>query len=254
MLHLSHELDILEAWKAVLFVCLVIWGRSGLTSSNNKWNVSSYILLIKCSVSDSPGLMISFFITRNQTCLYTNILSCTRRNFSTVSLDILPKFSLMDEEVTISAKNLIPQSIVKLETRLAKSDERFNFVSSNLYKVGDSGSISTDSDPPLASSSYQGCHGSGPLWSVQALPGHKPRLWPQNIGDHLTYELTLRDPASDEVLVRGSAVKSFMAAGVKRVVVREGPLRGVLFLPPEPGPAVITINGGAMNNQVPEDR
>ena len=198
--------------------------------------------------------MISFFITRNRTCLYTNILSCTRRKFSTVSLDILPKFSLMDEEVTISARNLLPQSIVKLETRLAKPDERFNFVSSNLYKVDDSGCISTVSDAPLPSSSYQGCYGSGPLWSVQALSGHKPRLWPKNIGDLLTYELTLRDPASDEVLVRGSAVKSFVASGVKRVVVREGPLRGVLFLPPEPGPAVITINGGAMNNQVPEDR
>ena len=237
-----------------MLVWLVICGRSGVTGSNNQRNVSSYILLTKCSVSDSPELMISFFITRNLTCLYTNILSCTRRKFSTVSLDILPKFSPMDEEVTISAKNLLPQSIVKLETRLAKPDERFNFVSSNLYKVDDSGSISTVSDAPLPSSSYQGCYGSGPLWSVQALPGHKPRLWPKNIGDPLTYELTLRDPASDEVLVRGSAVKSFVASGVKRVVVREGPLRGVLFLPPEPGPAVITINGGAMNNQVPEDR
>ena len=192
--------------------------------------------------------MKSFFFIRNQT------LCFPRRNLSTVSLDISPKFSLMDEEVTISAKNLIPKSLVKLETRLAKFDERFCFVSSNLYEVGDHGSISTGSEAPLPTSSYQGCHRSGPLWSVQSLPGHKPRLWPQNIEDPLTYELTLIDAASDEVLARGSAVKSFVAAGVRRVEVREGPLRGVLFLPPEPGPAVITINGGATNNRVPEDR
>ena len=189
-----------------------------------------------------------FFIIRNQT------LCFPRRTLSTATLDISPKFSLMDEEVTISAKNLIPKSLVKLETRLAKFDERFCFVSSNFYEVGDHGSISTASDTSLPNSSYQGCHRSGPLWSVQSLPGHKPRLWPLNIEDPLTYELTLTDAASDEVLATGSAVKSFVAAGVRRVVVREGPLRGVLFLPPEPGPAVITINGGAMNNRVPEDR
>ena len=210
--------------------------------------------MIKCSVSDCSRQMKSFFIIRNQKNLYTNLLCYTRRNFSTASLDILPKFSLMDEEVTIYAKNLIPQSVVKLETRLTKSDERFNFVSSNFYQVCKDGSFSSVSEAPLPPSSYQGCHRSGPLWSVQSLPGHKPRLWPQNIGTHLTYELTLSDAASDEVLTRASAVKTFLASGVKRVVVREGRIRGVLFLPPEPGPAVITIYGGASNNRVPEDR
>ena len=192
--------------------------------------------------------MKSFFIIRNQT------LCFPRRTLSTATLDISPKFSLMDEEVTISAKNLIPKSLVKLETRLAKFDERFCFVSSNFYEVGDHGSISTASDTSLPTSAYQGCHRSGPLWSVQSLPSHKPRLWPLNIEDPLTYELTLTDAASDEVLATGSAVKSFVGAGVRRVAVREGHIRGVLFLPPEPGPAVITINGGAMNNRVPEDR
>ena len=38
------------------------------------------------------------------------------------------------------------------------------------------------------------------------------------------------------------------------VKVREGPLRGVLFLPPNPGPAVITIYGGVNKGKVPEDR
>lgn len=41
---------------------------------------------------------------------------------------------------------------------------------------------------------------------------------------------------------------------MSRVVVREGPLRGVLFLPPKPGPAIITIYGGVNNGHVPEDR
>ena len=128
------------------------------------------------------------------------------------------------------------------------------FQFSNFYTVCGDGSFSSVSSAPLVPSSYHGCHRSGPLWSVQSLPGHKPRLWPQSIGTHLTYELTLCDAASDEVLTRASAVKSFLAAGVKRVVVREGCIRGVLFLPPEPGPAVITIYGGASNNRVPEDR
>ena len=36
--------------------------------------------------------------------------------------------------------------------------------------------------------------------------------------------------------------------------MREGPLRGVLFLPPEPGPAVITLYGGVNGDNVPETR
>ena len=39
-----------------------------------------------------------------------------------------------------------------------------------------------------------------------------------------------------------------------RVEVSEGPFRGVLFLPPNPGPAVITIYGGVNKGKVPEDR
>ena len=36
--------------------------------------------------------------------------------------------------------------------------------------------------------------------------------------------------------------------------MREGAVRGVLFLPPQPGPGVITIYGTVNNGQVPEDR
>ena len=191
---------------------------------------------------------------RNHVCLFTNFKGFAKRVFSTVSLEISPVLSQMDEEVTISAKNLVPNSRVKLETRLTKSSERFDFSSSNLYAVTEQGSVSTACQAPLADSSYQGCHRSGPLWSLRPLPGHKYRLWPQDISHPLTYELTLSDAASGEILARTSAVKTFLASGVRRVVVKEGSLRGVLFLPPEPGPAVITIYGGVMNNQVPEDR
>ena len=202
----------------IIIRCTCVQDKSGQTSPKPE-EVTFFIC------ADAPRLMTRLLIRirHNRICLASEFLY-SRRNSSHVSLNISPQFSLLDEEVTITATSLRPRSVVKLETRLVNPEERFSFASSSSFRVGEHGSLSTADDAPLEDSSYQGAHGSGPLWSVQSLPGFRPRLWPRNIEDKLTYEITLSEAGTEEVLASGQTVKSYVGPGVMRVVVREGSL------------------------------
>ena len=169
-------------------------------------------------------------------------------------LSVSPASSLLDQEVTVAGTGLVAGSQVRLETRLEDREQGFQFQSVCDYETDDRGVFSTASQAPLPGSQYQGLHRSGPLWSLQASPGSRPRLWPDDIRRPLQYELSLSCPHSGEILARARAEKYFLTETVRRVVVRQGPIRAVLFLPPNPGPAVITMYGGTNKGQVPEDR
>ena len=173
---------------------------------------------------------------------------------SLASLLVEPASSLLDEEVTVSGCQLEPGSEVRLETLLKDREQLFHFQSVCHYQTDDSGEFSTARQPPLPASQYRGLHRSGPLWSLQPCPGSRPRLWPEDIRKALQYQLSLSCPQSGQVLATARAEKYFLSQAVRRVEVREGPLRAVLFLPPNPGPAVITIYGGVNRGRVPEDR
>ena len=48
--------------------------------------------------------------------------------------------------------------------------------------------------------------------------------------------------------------KSFVCNDVRRLTVKTGRIRGTLFLPPKPGPGIITLYGGVNKGKAPEDR
>ena len=169
-------------------------------------------------------------------------------------LEVSPASSLFDTEVTVRGRSLTPGARVTLEARLEDRGQHFDFRSVSEFLTGGDCEFSTGTDSPLSGSSYHGVHSSGPLWSVQRQPGTKSRLWPEDITQPLQYQLTLTCSHSGQVLSSASAVKTFLGPRVRRVEVREGALRGTMFLPPNPGPAIITIYGGVNNGQVPEDR
>ena len=180
------------------------------------------------------------------------VSTCNLRRLST--LTVTPAHSLIDEEVAITGEGLGPETNLKLETVLQKSDERINYKSTCYFRSDKSGSFSTAAQAPCHGSSYEGIHRSGPLWSIRSLPGSKARLWPNDIELPLHYELILSDIDTNKVLKKTKMVKRFMSDNVQRTVIREGPLRGVLFTSPNPGPGIITIYGGTNNGKVPEDR
>ena len=204
--------------------------------------------VLSISVSQLTGLM--FVVSRLQR---APPLRSGQRCLSCL-LEVQPASSLLDCEVSLSGRELEPGAVVRLETRLVDRGQHWHFQSVCLYQTDDSGEFSTARQPPLPASQYRGLHRSGPLWSLQPCPGSRPRLWPEDIRKALQYQLSLSCPQSGQVLATARAEKYFLTQAVRRVEVREGPLRAVLFLPPNPGPAVITIYGGVNRGRVPEDR
>ena len=170
-------------------------------------------------------------------------------------LSVIPARSLLEEEVRVVSVGLKPRAPVRLETRLVEREQGFDFKSVCDFETDDCGVFSTDTVSPLAGD-YQGVHTSGPLWSVRPSPGSRTRLWPDHISKSLQYELSLSCRRSGEVICTAAAEKYFLSGGVRRLEVREGRVRGVLFLPPSPtpAPAIITIYGGVNKGKVPEDR
>ena len=175
------------------------------------------------------------------------------RGLSSV-LEVCPSSSLMDCQVTVKGRSLRPSTRVRLETRLEDKEQYFDYRSVTELMTDSDGQFRTDIDSALPGSSYTGIHKSGPLWSLQRRPGAKYRLAPDDITKPLQYNLTLTYPDSPQVISTAQATKSYVGEGVRRVEVREGDLRGALFLPASPGPAIITIYGGINNGKIPEDR
>ena len=175
-----------------------------------------------------------------------------KRGISTV-LKVIPSSSLIDEEVVIQAENLSGKSKVILESNLISEKERIHFQSKCYFKTNGQ-TLSTQTDSPLEGSSYSGIHSSGPLWSMSRKSGYKSRLWPEDIMAKLCYSFVLRDAESDNVIAEAVATKSYVSQDVRRIEIKDGPVNGVLFLPSEPSPAIITLYGGVNNGKVPEDR
>ena len=70
----------------------------------------------------------------------------------------------------------------------------------------------------------------------------------------LQYNFVLKDRQTGEVLATEQITKSFVNDDVRRITVKTGRIRGTLFLPPKPGPGIITLYGGVNKGKVPEDR
>ena len=169
-------------------------------------------------------------------------------------LQVNPKWSLMDEEVTIKGSSLPENSEVTLVTSLKDNEQRIDLKSECHYTIDGGGGFNSAHHPPCPGSGYEGVHPSGPLWSVRPQKGSLVRLWPHNIMKPLNYNFVLKDKMTGEVLATENITKSFVSPAVQRVTVRVGRIRGTLFLPPRPGPAIITLYGGVNKGKVPEDR
>eukprot|EP00092_Neocalanus_flemingeri_P010182 GFUD01010972.1.p1 GENE.GFUD01010972.1~~GFUD01010972.1.p1 ORF type:complete len:353 (+),score=77.13 GFUD01010972.1:24-1082(+) len=186
-----------------------------------------------------------------RTCLMIN-KRCGRMHSS--QLSAFPQESLIDEKVTIEGKFLPKHFDVTLETSLKDESQRMNFQSACHYRTDSQGVFCTNTQAPAPGSAYNGVHSSGPLWSAQPQKGSMVRLWPHDIMKSLEYNFLLKNRETGEVLASEKITKSFVNKDVRRIVVKTGRIRGTLFVPPKPGPGIITLYGGVNKGKVPEDR
>ncbi|KFO19066.1 bile acid-CoA:amino acid N-acyltransferase [Fukomys damarensis] len=167
-----------------------------------------------------------------------------------VQLTATPLSALADEPVHIRVTGLSPFKVVSLQASL--SDEKGNlFCSQAYYKANEAGEVDLERDAALGGD-YAGVHPMGLFWSL------KPeklltRLIKKDVMNSpfqvqlkvceplppLRHELSI-DPIASVTLERW-----YVAPGVTRIQVKEGRLRGALFIPPGEGrfPGVIDLYG-----------
>jgi len=157
-------------------------------------------------------------------------------------ISVQPVSSLIDDKVRIIVSGLQPKQNITLQTRLV--GDKGNVFESHAHFIADKdGEVDVCRDSSLGGS-YSGVSPMGLLWSMKPAPGQRKgtRLMksdvtkPYNIvlncfDDHVTPNESSLKAVSSETFQ-----KWFMAEGVKRIPVREGRIRGTLFIPPGDGP------------------
>lgn len=146
-----------------------------------------------------------------------------------------PHSALVDEPVHIQVTGLAPFQVVCLQASL--KDEKGNlFGSKAYYKASETGEVDLERDPSLGGD-YLGVHPMGLFWSMKP-EKMLSRLAKRDVNIPYQVHIELCEP---HFPIKGIVVSPpmdsltlerwYVAPGVTRIPVKEGRLRGALFLP-----------------------
>ncbi|KAM4013746.1 acyl-coenzyme A thioesterase 1-like [Anomaloglossus baeobatrachus] len=179
--------------------------------------------------------------------LHRTLLPGSARAMSAVSLLVSPERCLYDRPLQLRVLGLSPGQDVTLRTALSDDGGEL-FTSAAHYRADGGGEVDVSRSPGLAGGSYTGVDPGGPLWSVQPRTPYR-RLVKKDVRSPLRLRFSLHPghggDTGEELLAEAAQERSFLGEGVRREPLREGRVRGSLFLPPGPGPfpGVIEVPG-----------
>ena len=161
-------------------------------------------------------------------------------------IEVEPSVSLIDAAVRICITGLSARQNITLRAKLI-GNRGYKFESFAHYTADEQGRVVVSSQPSLGGS-YTGIEPMGLLWSMKPSPGQRRgiRLLKRDVTTpytvtveafegHLCLEGKKRE-VGVALLASETFEKWYMRNGVKRIPVREGRIRGTLFLPPGDGP------------------
>ncbi|XP_066268523.1 bile acid-CoA:amino acid N-acyltransferase-like [Branchiostoma lanceolatum] len=168
-----------------------------------------------------------------------------------VALLVSPARALVDVPVDIRVAGLSPRQPVTFLARLVEGTDRFQSYAH--YRADDSGRVAVGQQPSLGGP-YTGVEQMGLFWSMQPSPGQSlgQRLDTENVTTPHLVDISVHEGHVDVMeedtlprLAHTCVEWWYMADGVKRMPVKEGRIRGTLFLPPGPGkfPGVLDMYG-----------
>lgn len=167
-----------------------------------------------------------------------------------VVLTIFPETSLVDEPVKIQAWGLPPEQLITLRAWLKDEKEQL-FYSRAFYKTDMEGKVDLEKSPAVGGD-FNGVCPMGLFWALKPVIPFLRLIKRDVMGSPFSVHLELYpslvvnpipedSPAATKVIERW-----YVAPGVQRILIREGRVRGALFLPPGEGPfpGVIDMFGG----------
>ena len=159
-------------------------------------------------------------------------------------LKLQPISSLVDSMTKITVSELEPLQKITLGANIV--GDGGEIFQSHVHYIADKyGEVDVDRDPSLGGS-YSGVEPMGLLWSMKQAPEQKKglRLYKRDVTKPYNGVLSCFDghvtPHQEQPELQPLSSTTFqrwyMADGVKRIPLREGRIRGTLFLPPGEGP------------------
>ncbi|KAM3919500.1 acyl-coenzyme A thioesterase 1-like [Leptodactylus fuscus] len=169
-----------------------------------------------------------------------------------VCLSVTPESGLADEMLHVRVQGLSPRNPVTLRALVIDEEGRL-FDSCAHYAADSSGAVDLHRDASLGGD-YTGVLPMGLLWSLSPSVMEKPyqRLEKKSVHKSpMVVEVLVHEGHSDPKALPGAVLaktkfqRLFIAPGVRRIRLREGAVRGSLFLPPGNGsfPGVIDMFG-----------
>ncbi|XP_068127979.1 acyl-coenzyme A amino acid N-acyltransferase 2-like isoform X2 [Hyperolius riggenbachi] len=167
-----------------------------------------------------------------------------------VLLTVSPEVVLADEPVKIRAWELPAQQIITIRAWLKDEKEEL-FYSRAFYRSDDEGKVDLE-HTPATGGDFSGVHPMGLFWALRSKTPFfrlmKREVMESPFEIHLEVYCHLEMNVIPECSPEASAClrRWYVAPGVQRVQVREGRVRGALFLPPGEGPfqGVVDLFGG----------
>ncbi|KAM4049899.1 acyl-coenzyme A amino acid N-acyltransferase 1-like isoform 1-T2 [Anomaloglossus baeobatrachus] len=167
-----------------------------------------------------------------------------------VGLTVSPEISLVDEPVKIQAWGLPPDQIITLRAWV-KDEKGQLFNSRAFYKTDMEGKVDLEKSTATGGD-FHGVCPMGLFWALKPTTPFLRLIKRDVMGSPFLVHLELYsslmlnplpgdEPAATKVIERWHS-----APGVQRILIREGRVRGALFLPPGEGPfpGVIDMFGG----------
>lgn len=157
-----------------------------------------------------------------------------------IQLIVTPSNALADEPVSIRATGLPPLQIVTIKATLKDEKEKL-FQSKAFYKANEAGEVDLEQASALGGD-YVGVHPMGLFWSLKPKRAFRRLMKKDVMNSPFCITLDLYDSVCliDSATIRPKACQMvqrwFAGPGVQRKQIREGRVRGALFLPPGEGP------------------
>ncbi len=157
------------------------------------------------------------------------------------TLAVSPNRVMVDQTATIRAAGLRPDERVTIHAELVDGDGVRWTAQADFVADGD-GTVDSSRQPAVAGS-YKDVSAMGLVWSMRPSSRKSTRYQPPRNFDMQPIEFRFMRGRTH---LGGATLEQIsLAAGVKRVTLHDGALRGTLFLPPgnSPHPGVLVLGG-----------
>lgn len=162
----------------------------------------------------------------------------------TVDVSVRPRDVLVDERFTVRVTGLGQRQ--KVTIRSVVEEDGMAFSGCGCFMADEQGCVDVRIHPSL-SGSYTGVDQMGLIWSMRQIPGQRPGLRltkkdvtsPQDVKFEVFSEHRCFDTLHEitvSPLSKTEIYRWYKSKNVKRIPVEVGNIRGMLFVPPGPGP------------------